>query len=174
MHAPTAARDSASAQWLAAEVRLHTPALVRVAHREGLAAADALDAVQAAFVTALGRAASSVGPPVVSRGLMIAIVRNTARNHRRRHHRARPHVELEAWVAAELPSSAELFAEAERHAALVGCVERLRELERQVVRLRVLEALSPAEVSARLAIPPGHVAVVLHRAKHGLRRCLTG
>jgi RNA polymerase sigma-70 factor, ECF subfamily len=59
--------------------------LVAIAAREGVAPADRLDVVHDAVLVLLGR-------PDLPDDTLTAIVRNAARNHRRRHHRARPHV----------------------------------------------------------------------------------
>ncbi len=69
----------------------------RVARREGIGAADALDVVQDAFHTLLGRSGLSRGlrgQPEGAARLLGTIVRNAARNLRRRHHLARPHVDV--------------------------------------------------------------------------------
>ena len=55
---------------------------------------------------------------------------------------------------------------------MLGCVQQLGEVQRQVVTLRMLEELSGTEVARQLGLSPAHIAVVLHRAKEALRRCL--
>jgi RNA polymerase sigma-70 factor (ECF subfamily) len=42
-----------------------------------------------------------------------------------------------------------------------------------VVTLRLLEERPGEDVAAALGITPGHVAVLLHRAKQALRVCMT-
>jgi RNA polymerase sigma-70 factor (ECF subfamily) len=44
----------------------------------------------------------------------------------------------------------------------------------RVVTLRMLEEVSGSEVAVMLDLQPGHVAVLLHRAKHDLVRCMSG
>jgi RNA polymerase sigma-70 factor (ECF subfamily) len=163
--------------WVTRLARAHTKHLRSIASSEGLSAHDAIDAVQEAFVTflSLPQARELVGAPDDSRAVMVAIVRNAARNQRRRHYRSRPHADTElefALSAGDIPAD-ELVAQAELHVQLSGCVGRLAEVQRQVVRLRALEELSAAEVAQELGLDPRHVAVLLHRAKRALARCLS-
>jgi len=72
-----------------------------------------------------------------------------------------------------LPGVDELILRAEEHIQLQGCVSRLDEIQRRVVMLRMLEEVSGSDVAAMLDLQPGHVAVLLHRAKQGLLRCMT-
>ena len=161
--------------WIAGLARDHAGRLAAIARREGVAASDALDVVQDAFHTLLGRpdiAALRTRSDQAAR-LLAAIVRNAARNLRRRHHRARPHVELDAepLPAAELrPDDA--LDHAVTAVQLVGCLAQLGDVHRQIVTLRVLEELSGEEAARALGLTPNHVAVLLHRARKQLERCM--
>jgi RNA polymerase sigma-70 factor, ECF subfamily len=163
--------------WVTHLVRTHRPRLIAAARGEGLTDAEALDAVQEALVTFLGRddATALVAREDESARLLVAIVRNAARNQRKRHHRARPH-ERDPDVVQALPADADsvdaLIARAEEQVALTGCVAQLGRLQREVVTLRLLEELTSDEVAAQLGTTPGNVAVMLHRAKQKLRACL--
>src|SRR3954471_8536463 len=83
--------------WVERLAREHTRRLAGVAQHEGLVGEDALDAVQEAFVTFLqlpqARSMASTNADVSA--FLSTIVRNAARNARRRHHRAQPHVPIE-------------------------------------------------------------------------------
>lgn len=163
--------------WVSTLARKHTSGLAGVARREGLSADDALDAVQEAFHTFLvlpqARALSDEDDD--ARKLLSVLVRNAARNMRRRHFRARPHADIdEAGLADDLPSVDELLARAEDHVTLLGCVNRLGDVQRRVVTLRMLEQVSGEDTARELALTPGHVAVLLHRAKKDLLRCVEG
>ncbi|MEQ8277968.1 MAG: sigma-70 family RNA polymerase sigma factor [Deltaproteobacteria bacterium] len=163
--------------WVTTLAREHTTALAQVARSEGLTADEALDAVQEAFHTFLGlpQARELVGAPDDSRALMRVIVRNAARNMRRRHHRSKPHEAIEDTAVADaLPDAEALVLEAEDHVRLVGCVNKLGDVQRNVVHLRMLEELSGTEAAAALDLTPGHVAVLLHRAKKALYQCMIG
>jgi RNA polymerase sigma-70 factor (ECF subfamily) len=154
--------------------RAHTYALAGVARREGLGAADALDAVQVAFHTLLRLSPARTPAPGAARAALVGIVRNVARNMRRRHHRALPHTSIDdVELATPAPTVDELIARAQAHLRLRGCVDRLGAIQREIVTLRVLEEVSGPEVAARLALPAGHVAVLLHRAKRRLARCIS-
>jgi RNA polymerase sigma-70 factor (ECF subfamily) len=159
-------------------VRDHARRLAAIARREGVAPADALDVVQDAFHTLLtllrrpGGAALCARPGEAAR-LLSAIVRNAARNHRRRHHRARPHVDADrAPLPAGEPAADAALDRARELAQLGGCLAALGDVHRRVVTLRVLEELSGDEAARALGLSPGHVATLLYRARKQLERCM--
>src|SRR4051812_2428196 len=97
--------------WIAGLARDHAGSLAAVARREGLGPSDALDVVQDAFHTLLGRPdiATLRARPDDAAPLLAVIVRNAARTLRRRHHHARPHVDIddaELTAAEPLPDDA--------------------------------------------------------------------
>ena len=152
--------------------RDHAGRLAAIARAEGATPADALDLVQDAFQVLLARPdfrALCERPDEVA-PLLATIVRNAARNLRRRHHHARPHVPLDD---VELAAS-ETIGDALAITQLEGCLAQLGEVHRHVVTLRVLEELSGEEAAAALGVTPGHVAVLLHRARKQLERCMQG
>jgi RNA polymerase sigma-70 factor (ECF subfamily) len=161
--------------WVDELARRHTRDLAIAASRQGLNAEFALDAVQEAFLTflELPEARALAENHEESFALLVGIVRNAGRNLRRRHHLARPHVSLEeAPLVHEGPAVDQLIARAEEHVAVLDCVQKLAEVQRHVVTLRMIEQMSSAATAAMLGLTPGYVAVVLHRAKSELRRCL--
>lgn len=173
----TGREDQAFTGWVSDLARVHAARLAGVARREGLTADDALDAVQEGFHTFLGlpQARALVSDEEGSRRLLSVLVKNAARNMRRRAFRSRPHESLDdhAELRDDLPPADELVARADDHVALLGCVSRLGEVKRNVVTLRMLEELSAEATAARLGLTPGHVAVLLHRAKRSLFDCVT-
>jgi RNA polymerase sigma-70 factor (ECF subfamily) len=158
------------ADWVARLARDHASQLAAVARREGATAIDALDLVQDAFHTLLRRpeADSLRDKPDEAARLLAAIVRNAARNARRRHHRARPHVELDEVALA----SEQLPPDPFEHERLGRCMAKLGEIHRHVITLRVLEELTGDEAAAELGVSPNHVAVMLHRARKQLADCM--
>lgn len=163
------------ANWVAGLARDHASRLAAVARREGLTAADALDAVQDAFHTLLARddAKALRDCPDEAAHLLVAIVRNAARNARKRHHRAKPHVDVDdAGLIAPEPAPDAVLNQAQAAAQLVGCMASLGDVHRSVVTLRVLEELSGDEAARELGLTAGHVAVLLHRARKQLERCM--
>ncbi len=156
-------------------VRAERVALVRLARREGLSAEDALDCVHDAFCTFLQMQLGGDLPrdPAEHVPLLAGIVRNAARNKRRRHHLARPHVALDvAEPAGDGPSTETLVAYAEDCVRLRGCVNRLCKTQRTVVMMRLLEERPGEDVAAALGLTRGHVDVLLHRAKAALLVCM--
>jgi RNA polymerase sigma-70 factor (ECF subfamily) len=163
--------------WVGELVHRHRWELVAIARREGLSPEDAFDAAQEAFQTFLTLPAAR---PLVDAGddsqrLLHTLVRNEARNRRRLHAVARPH-DGDAARLAELPADApsveDLVAAAELELQLRGCVQELADVQRAVVTLRMLDEASGEDVARRLDLTPGHVAVLLHRAKENLLRCM--
>ncbi len=163
--------------WVSDLARLHTRALSAVARAEGLSADEALDAVQEAFQTFLNLPESRtvVGDEQDSRRLLSTIVRNAARNMRRRAFRRLPHDELSSRpeIVDDGPGVDELLARAEDELKLMGCVSKLTDIQQRVVRLRMLEELSGDDVARELSLRPDHVATLLYRAKKELFRCVT-
>ena len=149
--APMAEPRCCCTDWIADLARAHARRLAGVARREGLAPGDALDAVQEAFQTLLGRPdlpALRARPTAGVVRLLTTITRNAARNLRRRHHRARPHVELDGVaLATDAPTPVEALVTATETAQLVGCLAALGDVHRHVVTLRVLEELSSDEAA---------------------------
>jgi RNA polymerase sigma-70 factor (ECF subfamily) len=162
--------------WVTFLVHQHRARLARVVRREGVRAGDALDCVQEAFLSFLGlpQARLLVDLPDDSARMLVILARNIARNRRRRHDYARPHVVDDTTVQG-LPSDAasadEVIAAAEQHAMVLGCMATLNEVQRAVVRLRLVDEVPGENVARQLGTTPAHVAVLLFRAKQYLRRC---
>jgi RNA polymerase sigma-70 factor (ECF subfamily) len=163
--------------WVGDLVHRHRLALVAVARREGLSAEDAFDAAQDAFQTflTLPTARALVDADDDSRRMLVTLVRNEARNRRRLHAVARPHVGdsgLLAELPADSPGVEDLVAAAEQELRLRGCVQELADVQRAVVTLRMLDDVAGEDVARQLGLTPGHVAVLLHRAKGQLITCM--
>jgi RNA polymerase sigma-70 factor (ECF subfamily) len=163
--------------WVTRLVHAYRARLVAVARREGLAAEDAFDAAQEAFATflILPRARELAGGDEAVPTL-VALARNVARNARRLHAVARPHESDAAVVDAiadAAPAPDARLAAAEEQDRLARCVGRLADVQRAVVSLRMLDEVPGEDVARALGLRPGHVALLLHRAKVSLRACMT-
>lgn len=145
--------------------------LVALARREGLGAEDAVDCVQDAFCTYL-RVVLAGEAPREPAAYLAGIVRNAARNRRRKHDVARPHEPLGDEHAGGPPPE-EQIARAEEHVRLHSCVERLCDTQRAVVTLRMLEERDGEDVASALGISRAYVDVLLHRARSSLFTCMT-
>ena len=164
------------ADWVSNLARDHAGRLAAIARREGVPAVDALDVVQDAFHTLISRPDSQAlrERPDDAARVLAAIVRNAARNLRRRHYHAKPHVDVEdESLAAPSPAPDEALDRAETQAQLVGCMSKLGDVHRHVVTLRVLEELTGEEAAQALGVSAGHVAVLLHRARKQLEQCMS-
>jgi RNA polymerase sigma-70 factor (ECF subfamily) len=158
-------------------IRARRADLVGLARAEGMTPEDAVDCLQEALCTLLDVARSDELPGAEEEwsGILAAMVRNAARNGRRRHFRAKPHDSLavDSLAAEDAPAADDLIAQAEEHVRLRECVQELCEIQRAVVTLRMLEEQPGEDVGQALGISSGHVAVLLHRAKLALRACMT-
>lgn len=174
---PHARRQLDRTHWVGELVRAQSSALVRAAVAEGLEADEALDVVQSAAMTLLQRRdwqhLEHDLPGATA--LLVTLVQNTARNTRRRSHRA--HLPLEGLNedqqrddAAEALELA--LDEARAHVSLIGCIDTLAAIQRAVVVARFFDGESGRNVAAQLNLSAGNVAVILHRAKGELRSCL--
>jgi RNA polymerase sigma-70 factor (ECF subfamily) len=157
-------------------VRARRSGLAALARSEGVSAEDAVDCVQEALCTLLTSVDSAHAITEDEWSARLAVtVRNAARNRRRRHFRARPHEALDVRLeAADHAKADDAIARAEEHVRLRACVDELCETQKAVVTLRMLEEKDGEDVARALGISPGHVAVLLHRAKQALRVCMTG
>lgn len=164
----------ACSEWIGDLARAHTRRLAAVARQEGLGGDEALDAVQDGFRTLLDRpdADRLRERPDDAARVLTAMVRNAARNLRRRHHRAAPHRELDDADLIDGRRADDALVGATTTAQLTGCLAGLPEVHRQVVAMRVLEEVSGADAARALGVTPGHVAVLLHRARKQLERCM--
>ncbi|HEY5944558.1 MAG TPA: sigma-70 family RNA polymerase sigma factor [Kofleriaceae bacterium] len=163
------------ADWVSILARDHAGRLAALARREGVTATDALDVVQDAFHTLISRPDSQAlrDKPDDAARVLSTIVRNAARNLRRRHHNAKAHVDVtDHPLVAEQPAPDEAIVQAETQAQLVGCMAKLGDAHRHVITLRVLEELSGEEAAQALGVSAGHVAVLLHRARKQLEQCM--
>jgi RNA polymerase sigma-70 factor (ECF subfamily) len=152
-------------------------ALAALARNEGLTAEDAVDCVQEGLCTLLDLVQTgAMGAEPDPTAALATIVRNAARNHRRRHFRARPHENVHAHERADdtVVLADELVTRAEEHVRLRAGVAELCEIQKAVVTLRMLEERPGEDVASLLGISPNHVAVLLHRAKSSLRACMSG
>lgn len=157
-------------------VRTRRAGLAALARSEGVTPEDAVDCVQDALYTWLDAAGRGDVPSPIDEAaaLLATMVKNAARNRRRRHFRAAPHDDIDAHaLVAGVPEADELIARAEEHVRLRACVAELCEIQRSVVMLRMLEERPGEDVARTLGITAGHVAVLLHRAKAALRTCMT-
>ncbi|HTB77197.1 MAG TPA: sigma-70 family RNA polymerase sigma factor [Polyangiaceae bacterium] len=151
--------------------------LAAIARSEGATAEDAVDCVQEGLCTLLElaqRGAATLDGDD-ARAMLATIVRNVARNRRRRHFLARPHEDLDAAERPDTgqPGADESIARAEEHVRLRACVEELCAIQKAVVTLRLLEEQPGEDVAGALGISTSYVAVLLHRAKRELRACMT-
>lgn len=161
--------DCCCSEWIGGLARAHAGRLAAIARREGMTATEALDVVQDAFHTLLVRPDLKTSDDAVR--VMTTIVKNAARNARKKHARARAHLDDVVLASPELAPD-EALAQTEALHALRGCMARLADVHRHVVTLRVLEELSGDEAARALGLTTNHVAVLLHRARRELATCM--
>src|SRR5690349_10320891 len=117
-------------------VRERRSALAALARAEGLSPEDAVDCVQEGLCTFLLRRELLPADVADWHASLAVMVRNAARNRRRRRYLAQPHLDV-AQPRAELPADAppadDMIARAESHVRLQKCVAELCEIQKAVV-----------------------------------------
>jgi RNA polymerase sigma-70 factor (ECF subfamily) len=162
-------------EWLGGIARTERASLAGIARSEGLTAEEALECVQDALSTMLARERAEISADAEHAvATLRTIVRNAARNHRRKHHRAKPHLPVEACceTRADGVTPEDAIAHAEEIVRLRTCVSELCGVQRAVVTLRLLDERSGEDVARELGLTRGHVDVIVHRAKDALRACI--
>ncbi|HET6763582.1 MAG TPA: sigma-70 family RNA polymerase sigma factor [Longimicrobiaceae bacterium] len=152
-------------------VRRHLKSAYAVALGQLGEPADAEDAVQDAFITALKRIEECRQPDQFGPWLF-AIVRNRARDQRR-YRGVRETLPMEAADAA--PSGDDPLHDAENtqlRGDLLDAMKGLTELQREVILLYDWEGWSHKEIGARLGISDGSARVHLFNARRTLRERL--
>lgn len=153
---------------LGAAFDLAAPELLHVARHLCPGEAEAEDAVQACFLTALERAGEHDGDRRVIPWLL-GILANHARSSRR--------------VAARRPDPARLTegrvvdpvqaaGESELSGAVARAIEDVPETYREALRLNLVQGLGAREIASALGLSPGNARVRLHRGLQRLRRVL--
>lgn len=153
-------------EWLGALVSRERRELLRAAMAEGATLDEAHDAIQDAVTPVV---AGHVETPDI-RTLMV-MVRNQARNARRTRTR-REALLVGLSFSEESRALDERLLEAEAHVQLTGCLLTLHELPRAVVTARLFDERTGDDVARELSLTPGHVAVLLHRARKRLESCM--
>jgi RNA polymerase sigma-70 factor, ECF subfamily len=133
--------------------------------------ADADDACQDGFVTAMERIDSCQNPARFG-GWLLQIVRNRARNLVR-HHAIRAAEPLDLHEVAGGVSAAAEVERGELRARLLEALAELSEAQREVVLLHDLEGWKHEEIAKHLGLPAGTVRSHLHHARRHLRRNLS-
>jgi RNA polymerase sigma-70 factor (ECF subfamily) len=160
-------------QWVAELVHNHRHRLIGFARGQGLDAETALDCVQDAFVSFMKLPQSRTITRVdddASR-LLFVLLKHIISNQRRTHQR-RERLLAETLLEATDPQRSEqLIAEAEHLGRLYGCILRMKELQRRVIELSLLDEVSGSDIAELLGISPSHVRVLLFRAREQLKNC---
>lgn len=152
-------------------VRRHLRSAYAVALAQLGEEADAQDAVQDAFITALKRIEECRKPDQFGSWLM-SIVRNRARDHRR-YRTVRDALPLDsASEAADRADPSRDAENAELRKDLLGAMDTLTELQREVILLYDIEGWSHKEIGDRLGISDGSARVHLFNARRALRERL--
>lgn len=152
-------------------VRRHLRSAYAVALAQLGEEADAQDAVQDSFITALQRIEECRKPDQFGSWLM-SIVRNRARDQRR-YRAVRDALPLDsAGEAADRADPSRDAENAELRTDLLGAMDTLTELQREVILLYDFEGWSHREIGQKLGISDGSARVHLFNARRALRERL--
>ena len=147
----------------------HRDFALRIAWRYTTCDADALDAVQSAFVYLAGKLAPAAPSPFVLTAklttFLFPVVKHEALALRRKAARLRlGHNDDAAAAFEELPARDAPPDAALSARRIAAAIKSLPAAQREVVLLRFIDNLSMEEISAALAIPAGTVKSRLHNA----------
>lgn len=160
--------------WVSHLVHAHRARLLAYARRQGLAAEDALDAVQDAFIAFLTvpQARAIAKTPDDAIKMLTVLVRHDVMNRGRKRRRRRKADSALAPVSeGHVETSEDLVARAEELARVNGCILRMARLQQRVVMLSLLDERPSEQVAAILGITDAYVRVLLHRAREHVRSC---
>jgi RNA polymerase sigma-70 factor (ECF subfamily) len=162
--------------WVAQLVHRHRARLLTYARRRGLAPADALDVVQDAFASFLtlpeAQSIARVGDDAVK--LLTVIARHNILNRRRKlaRHDTWPDLDvIDALPSSDRETNEDLLLHGEKLARAYGCLLGMSRLQRAAVVLSTLDEQPGEDVAVSLGVSPGHVRVLLHRARAHVRAC---
>ena len=108
---------------------------------------------------------------------LLAIVRNTSLNWRRRSRRDKSNVlfdELTHDTKVEAPNAEDRMVDADKMAALRNCIETLPANQREILILREFEEMSYKQIAETASLPVGTVMSRLARARQRLDECVSG
>ena len=160
--------------WVAEMVHRHRGRLLSYARRRGLAPEDALDVVQDSFASFLtlpqAQSIARVGDDAIK--LLTVIARHNILNLRRKRATRETGLDLnELPASADTESHEELLGRAEELTRVYGCLLRMNRLQRAAILLSTLDDRPGEDVSEILGVSPGHLRVLLHRARAHVRAC---
>ena len=141
------------------------PMLLAYLRRQVGRRGDAEELLQETFLVA-ARQSDSLAAAGSQRAWLFGVARNLVREHVRRRTRRN------TATLCEEPASPIAEREDERIEAMRAAFERLPEVQREALELRLSEDLSYAEIAEALAIPIGTVRSRLHHAVAALRVAL--
>jgi len=155
-------------------IGLHRRELLALARYEGLGAEDALECVQEALCTHITVTGSESLTDEHAAARLKHVVRNAARNARRKHFRAKPHLPIQEENSGEpeREDPEQILSRAEDVVRLRACVAELCSIQRAVVMLRLLEEKSGQDVADEVGLSRSYVDVLLSRARASLKLCM--
>jgi RNA polymerase sigma factor (sigma-70 family) len=157
-------RDSRAEARLRGVFEAHYEAVLAYARRRTADLADAEDVVAETFIVVFRRLGDLPVQPDERLPWLFGIARRIALNQQRSsRRRARLHERIRAAIAHSQPPQTAL-------PSVLEAMDRLRETDREILRLVAWEGLSHAEVAGVLGISPNAAAIRLHRARARLAR----
>lgn len=142
------------------------PSVIRYAYNRGYRRADAEDLAAGTFEVAWRRLAD-VPAGREATPWLLAVARNLSRNADRRARRQEGLVALSV-EPDQVPTPGQTAASVEARAELLGALQSLKEIDRELVLLVARDGLSPAGAGAVLGLRPGAARSRLHRARNQL------
>jgi RNA polymerase sigma-70 factor (ECF subfamily) len=134
--------------------------------------ADADDVLQEVALTIVDRFEKyDASRPFI--GWALGVARNLVKAHFRKQLRQPPTIEDETAVDRVAAAFEVIQPELDdMKEALSECIKRVPASDRQILGMQYEEELKPAAIAERVGKTANHVAVLLHRLRAGLRRCV--
>jgi RNA polymerase sigma-70 factor (ECF subfamily) len=106
-------------------------------------------------------------------GWALGVARNLVKAHFRKQLRRPPTIEDETAVDRVAAAFEVLQPELEdRKQALAECIEWVPAADRQILAMHYEDDLKPAGIAEKVGKSANHIAVLLHRLRAGLRKCV--
>lgn len=166
--------DSEAIKRLTVEWTKAQPAVARFVRSFVRHQADADDVLQEVALTIVDRF-ESYDPSRPFIGWALGVARNLVKAHFRKQLRRPANVDDETAVDRVAAAFEVLQPELEdMKEALSECIERVPAAERRILSMQYEEELKPAAIAEKVGKTPNHVAVLLHRVRVELRKCVEG
>jgi RNA polymerase sigma-70 factor (ECF subfamily) len=154
-------------------VHQHREPLLRFAKSRQLDAESALDCVQEAFLSfmKLPQSRDIARENDDAAKMLFVLLKHIISNHKRTTQRREKILSEHVGEFSFIQDSEKLIADAEHLGRIRGCILQMQSLQRAVIEMSLLDDASGSDIAEALGISPGHVRVLLFRAREHIKQC---